>query len=106
MWQLRRGLRGGGNIEWTVKDERALEDQALEKAAERAKAQATVLARGMGVHLGALIYVNNQMTASRFPGRPVAGFALSESRKALQPLSIEPQKVNRSATVYAVYSIE
>jgi uncharacterized protein YggE len=100
------GATSSGNIEWTVKDERALEDQALEKAAERAKAQAAVLAKGMGVHLGALIYVNNQMTASRFPGRPMAGFALAKSANAPQPLSIEPQKVSRSATVYAVFAIE
>ena len=100
------GATSSGNIEWTVKDERGLEDQALEKAAERAKAEAAVLARGMGVHLGALIYVNNQMSTPRIPIRPMNSFAMAQAAPAPQPLSIEPQKVNRTATVYAVYSIE
>ncbi|MGA3262787.1 MAG: SIMPL domain-containing protein [Terracidiphilus sp.] len=57
------GATESGQIDWTVQDERALEDQALEQAAARAKADAAVLARSMGVHLGALIYVTNQISA-------------------------------------------
>jgi len=101
------GATSSGNIEWTVKDERALDDQALEKAAERAKAQATVLARGMAVHLGALIYVNNQMSIQRFPMQTSRGvMAMAKTADQVQPLSIEPQKVSRTATVYAVFAIE
>jgi hypothetical protein len=32
--------------------------------------------------------------------------AMAADKAAPQPLSIEPHKVSRSATVYAVYSIE
>jgi uncharacterized protein YggE len=96
---------------WTVKDERALEDQALEQAATRAKDDAAVLAKGMGVHLGALIYVTNQVSTPQ-------GFLLSNANNAevealaggggapLERLSIEPRKVSRVATAYAVFAIE
>lgn len=100
------GATSSGDIEWTVKDEKALEDQALEQAAGRARAQAAVLARGMGVKLGSLIYVNNQMAVMRVPimQRGVMGFAKAADQA--QPLSIEPQKVTRTATVYAVFAME
>ena len=41
---------------------RALEDQALDKATTRARRNAEVLAKGMGVHLGTLVYVTNQVS--------------------------------------------
>ena len=97
------GATSSGDIEWTVKDEHALEEQALDRAAARARENAAVLAKGMGVRLGSLIYVSNQLSAIR-PIRPMA--ALAREAAAQQPLSIEPNKVSRSATVYAVYSIE
>lgn len=98
------GATSSGDIEWTVKDEPALEQQALERAAARARENAAVLAKGMGVRLGTLIYVSNQLSGPMFP-RPMAGFAL-KSAQAGPPLAIEPRKVTRQASVYAVFSIE
>ena len=46
-----------------MKDEKALQQQALDKAATRVKESAAVLAKGMDVRLGALIYVSNQFAA-------------------------------------------
>ena len=98
------GATSSGDIEWTVKDEKALEAQALERAAGRAKDNAGVLAKSMGVRLGSLIYVSNQLGGGV---RPVYAMAMkAQSAVAPQPLSIEPHKVSRTATVYAVYSIE
>ena len=103
------GATDSGQIEWTVKDEKALEDQALDKAAARAKANAAVLAKGMGVNLGSLIYVTNQIST------PPAYFRAYDNNAAPggsfaapspQPLAIEPRKVSREATVYAVFAIE
>jgi uncharacterized protein YggE len=94
------GANSSGQIEWTVNDERALEDQALDKAAARAKADAVELAKGMGVRLGELIYVSNNVSEAPRPmifGRMAA---------AAQPLAVEPQKVTRNASIYAVYAIE
>src|ERR1035438_2423939 len=66
------GATSSGDIDWTVKDERALEEQALDKAAARARENAAVLAKGMGVHLGVPIYVSNQLSTPAFPMRAMA----------------------------------
>jgi len=105
------GATDSGQVEWTVKDERALEDQALGKAAARAKADAEVLARGTGARLGALIYVTDQMSEIRTEQRNFAaiaalGLGVSSAQAPPPPLAIEPQKVSRTAAVYAVYAIE
>lgn len=101
------GANTSGDIDWTVANEQALADRALEGAAERARTQAAVLAKGMGVSLGKLIYVSNQVSAPVFPVHPLARFAASEARTAqAPPLAIEPRKVVRSASVYAVFAIE
>ena len=88
-----------------MKDEKALEAQALDKAASRAKANAEVLAKGMGVRLGSLIYVSNQLTAPQYP-RPMMAMAMRSAEAAPQPLAVEPHQVSREASVYAVFAIE
>jgi len=109
------GATDSGQIEWTVNDEKALEDQALEKATARVRSDASVLATGMGEKLGKLVYVTNRVSteaAFGYAGRNFAGLAsLNEKVSAYEqrsapPLAIEPHKVSRTATVYAVYAIE
>lgn len=102
---INAGATSSGQIEWTVQDEKALEAQALDKAAARARANAEVLAKGMGVRLGSLIYVSNQMSAPSFP-RPMPMMAMKAAQAAPEPLAIEPHQVSREATVYAVFAIE
>jgi uncharacterized protein YggE len=99
------GATSSGEIDWTVADEKALEDQALEQAAARAKSDAEALAKSMGVHLGALVYVTNQINAAR-PVPYMRTMSMSAEANAAQPLAIEPRKVSRNASVYAVYAIE
>lgn len=100
------GANSSGQIEWTVSDERALENQALDKAAARAKADAAELAKGMGVQLGALIYVSNEVSRP-VPPPPMAFERFAAPAKAAPPpLAVEPQKVTRGASIYAVYAIE
>jgi uncharacterized protein YggE len=99
------GANTSGEIEWTVKDEKALTEQALSRATGRAKENAEVLAKGMGVRLGSLIYVSNQLSAPYIRPMPMAMAAKATGAPA-QPLAIEPQKVTRTANVYAVYAIE
>ena len=101
------GANNSGDIDWTVKDEQALADQALDKAAARARSDAAELAKGMGVHLGALIYVSNQLSSPLMP-RPFMARAmlLSKNAEPAPPPAVEPNKVTRSATIYAVYAIE
>ncbi len=100
------GATSSGDIEWTVKDEKALEQQALDKAATRVKESAAVLAKGMDVRLGALIYVSNQFATGPRPMMRAAVASFAQKADTAPPLSIEPQKVSRSASVYAVYAIE
>jgi uncharacterized protein YggE len=102
------GATSSGQIDWDVRDEHALENQALEEAAERAKGDAGVLAKGMGVRLGALIYASNQVSTPVLYRAGAMNNSLEFSKSALAPapLSIEPSKVSREATVYAVFAIE
>jgi len=100
------GANSSGQIEWTVNDERALENQALDKAAARARADAAELAKEMGVRLGTLIYVSNNLSEPVRPFNAVAFSRAAVPEKAAPPLAIEPQKVTRSASIYAVYAIE
>jgi len=102
------GATDSGQIDWTVQDVRALEEQALDHAAARAKANADVLAKGMGVHLGSLVYVTNQISEPDFRAM---GYSNSNDARASymtvsKALAIEPRKVSRTASVYAVFAIE
>jgi uncharacterized protein YggE len=100
------GATDSGQIDWTVKDVPALEAQALDHAAARARQNAEVLAKGMGVRLGSVIYVSNQMSSPELP-RPMFANAMRSSVAAPPPpLSIQPHQVSREATVYAVFAIE
>ena len=95
------GATDSGQIDWTVGDEQALADKALEQATSRARAQAAVLARGMGVKLGALVYVTNQMSAPQYsPAYANNAYEMrAMAAPAMQPLAIEPRKVVRTASV-------
>jgi hypothetical protein len=101
------GATTSGEIEWTVRDEHALEAQVLERAASRAKANAEVIAKGMGVHIGSLLYVSNQVQSiGPRPMMRMSVLSAESNQAAPPPLAIEPHKVSRTANVYAVYSIE
>ena len=101
------GANSSGQIEWTVKNERALEDQALDKAATRAKEDAAELAKGMDVRLGALIYASNQLSSPVVPlFARLQAAPLAQGMQQAPPLAIEPQKVTASASIYAVYAIQ
>jgi hypothetical protein len=106
------GATDSGDIDWILNDEHALENQALTKASAQAREQAEVLANGMGVKLGALVYVSNNVTTIqswRNGNFVVANYSAGVADKRAVPqqeLSIEPRKVAREASVFAVYSIE
>lgn len=99
------GANNSGQIDWAVENEQALQDKALEGAAARARAQAAVLAHGMGVKLGTLVYVSNQVSSPVMPMRALATNGRSVPELA-QMIAIEPHKVSSSANVYAVFAIE
>jgi uncharacterized protein YggE len=103
------GATDSGQIEWTVEDTHALEDQALEQAATRARSDADVMAKATGAHLGSLLFATNQIAEVRTRFEAYANDAiggLDRSAPQAQPLAIEPRKVVREATVYLVFAIE
>ncbi len=59
----------------------------------------------MGVRLGVLIYASQSASTQAIPMMAGRVYAMAKS-DAAPPLSIEPQKVTRSASVYAVFAIE
>lgn len=100
------GANSSGAMDWTVRDEAALGTQALDQATARARENAATLAKGMGVHLGVLLFTSNQLSAPVFPRPMMRSMAATAEAGPPPPLAIEPQKVTREANVYAIYAIE
>jgi len=100
------GATSSGEIDWTVKDEKALADQALNRTTARLRESAETLAHGMGVKLGVLLYTSNEVTSRFMPAPMTAQFAFKAKADNTAPLAVAPQKVSREATVYAVFTIE
>lgn len=106
---VQAGANQSGQIDWSVADEDALEAKAAGLALKRAREIAEQMASGLGAKVGPLVYASNQM-----PERPMPLFKSSQlmamdsaaAAAPAPPLSINPQKVTRSATVYAAFSIE
>ena len=103
---VKAGANQAGQIDWSLQDENAPQAEAAAKALQRARTVATQMAAGMGVTLGALIYASNEVQAE--PIRPMMrGVAVAMmDQKAVEPLAINPRRIEKSATVYAVFAIE
>lgn len=101
------GANQSGQIDWTVADEKALEAKAAGNALARARAIASQMAQGLGIQLGGLIYASNESPLNRVLAMS-RGMASVQSQAAPTPppLAIQPSKVERSATVYAVFAIQ
>lgn len=106
---INAGANQGGQIDWAVADENALDAMAAGHALTRAQTIAAQMAKGLGITLGNLIYASNQNPEPR----PIMMRAMAQTPQAAAaapptpaPLAIQPHKVERSATVYAVFAIE
>jgi len=101
------GANQSGQIDWTVADEKALDAQAAGKALTRARAIASQMAKGLGIQLGDLIYASNQAPEAPEVPRSIRMRAMAAPPPPPPaPLAISAQKVERSATVYAVFAIQ
>jgi len=106
---INAGATDSGEIEWTVQDIHALEDQALDQAASRARADAAILAKANGDHVGTLLYLTNQVAEPAVNGLSYINNSdgkMDRFASLAPPLAIEPHKVSRTATVYAVFAIQ
>ena len=102
------GANNSGNINWQLVDDSKLESEAAEKALVHARQVAEQMTKGLGVALGPLVYASNQ-TPPR-PG-PVAFdrtevFSAKAKNADVKPLAIRPDKISKSATVYAVFLLQ
>ena len=103
---VKAGANQSGQIEWSFKDEHALEAEGAAKSLKSARSQAEQMAKSLNAKLGVLLFASNQIQAE--PIRPVAGaiVAASMAMEKTQPLAINPRQIEKSATVYAVFAIE
>jgi uncharacterized protein YggE len=106
---IQAGANQSGEINWRMKNSVALDTQAIMRATERAKAMAIGLAKAMEVNLGKPLYATNVVSGGAFVSAAslnnfVGGMRRSDAAPA--PLAIESQRVERTATVQIVFSIE
>jgi uncharacterized protein YggE len=102
------GANKSGNIDWQLADDNSLEAEAAEKALAHAHQIAEHMAAGLHAKLGPLVYASNQMPQRSFFGYTLntESAGVARSKVNLKPLAIVPDKVTRTATVYAVFAIE
>ncbi|MBB5056564.1 hypothetical protein HDF16_001249 [Granulicella aggregans] len=103
------GANNSGGIDWQLVDDQALESEAATKALVHAQQIAEGMAKGLKVTLGPLVYASNQTPSNAQPrqfDRLNAFAKISDARERFQPLAISPAKISRSATVYAVFSLQ
>jgi uncharacterized protein len=98
------------NVEWIVSNPRELEQKAADTALAKARGIAEQMAQQMGVKVGAVLFVSNETSPSGFEGllNPVTRSGLTVYAK-LAPapmLKLFPQKVEKTATVYAVFAMD
>lgn len=103
---VKAGANQSGQIEWSLRDENAADAEAAAKALQHARTNAAQMAQSLNAKLGGLLYASNQIEAS--PIRPMPrtfGFVALEDRAA-KPLAINPRRIERSATVHAIFALE
>jgi uncharacterized protein len=103
---VKAGANQSGGIDWSLKDANAPQAQAAAKALQRAKTVAEEMAKGLNVKLGALIFASNETQAE--PVRPVMARmqAMAAPAPPPPPLAINPRRIEKTATVYAVFAID
>ncbi len=105
---VQAGANNSGAIDWDVTDRKALQAEAAGLALQRAQTIAEQMAKGLNVKLAGLIYASNQAPESG--PRPVmfsaAMMAKAPRAERVAPLAINAQRIEESATVYAVFAIE
>jgi uncharacterized protein len=104
---VKAGANQSGQIDWSLKDENAPQAEAAAKALQRARTVAGEMAAGMSVKLGNLIYASNETQSE--PVHPIMR-AMAPAPAAMDqkvaPLAINTRRIEKSATVYAVFAIE
>jgi uncharacterized protein len=101
---VKAGANQSGQIDWSLQDENAPQAAAAAKALASARTQAERMAASLNAHLGPLIYASNEIQAE--PVHPIMRALAASPAPPTEPLAINPRRVEKSATVYAVFAIE
>jgi hypothetical protein len=102
---VKAGANQSGQIEWSLKDENAPQAEAAAKALQRARTVAAEMAKGLNVKFGPLLFASNETQAE--PPRPLMqAMAMKSAAPPPSPLAINPRRIEKTATVYAVFAIE
>ena len=103
---VKAGANQSGQIDWSLSDENAPEAEASAKALQSARTVANGMAQGLNAHLGALLYASNQVESQ--PIRPILRAMANTpvSMQKVEPLAINPRRIEKSATVSAIFAIE
>ncbi len=102
---VKAGANQSGQIDWTLRDENAPQAEAAAKALQQARAQAEQMAKSLNAKLGDLLYASNEVQAAgpRPLMRVMAGAMPLDN---VAPLAINPRRIEKTATVYAVFAIQ
>ena len=103
---VKAGANQSGQIDWSLRDENAADAEAAGKALQHARTNATQMAQSLNAKLGNLLYASSEVQANpvRPAPRPMAGAVMMKQKVA--PLAINPRRIERSATVHAVFALE
>lgn len=108
------GANNSGDIQWQLKHDDTLQAEAARKALQHAREIASQMAQGLGAKLGPLVYASNQTPPRGIFANMGFGNAMINTESAevraktrnLAPLAITPERIIKSATVYAVFALE
>ena len=102
------GANNSGAIDWRLVDDEDLQSEAATKALVHAQQIAEGMAKGLKVTLGPLVYASNQAPPREGPVQfdRLASFAAMKAAPQPKPLAISPAKITKTATVYAVFSLQ
>ncbi len=104
---ITHGANNRGGIDWQLKNDDVLQAEAAQKALHHAREIADHMAQGLNTHLGSLLYASNQVPEQTVVMEALASpTRMARDMKSIKPLAISPDRITRSATVYAVFAIE
>ncbi len=103
---VKAGANQSGSIAWEMKDGSLLEAAASARALAHAQVIAARMAEGLHTRVGSLLYASNQAQETLARPAPVIMMAMKRQTADAKPLSLSSRRVERSATVFAIFSIE
>lgn len=105
---VKAGANQSGQIDWSLRDENAPQAEAAAKALQRARTVAGEMANGLSAKLGTLLYASNetQSTPVQPLMRAMPAPMIQSKQMTVEPLAVNPRRIEKTATVYAVFAIE